>query len=301
MTTQQSIAVETDISQRDFVRKYIATGTPVLLKGVLKHLPAGQWTPESLKAKHADKMFEVDGTQVRFGDFVDGVLASTADKPAPYMRNVSVNANFPELIADLQPGLPQTRSNWRFQSFLPQWYFESACQFFFTGPGRGFPFMHVDYPPMDTFSALSYGKKEWLLYAPDQAKYLYEADGGPGWPVVSKVANPFDPDFEKYPDFAKASGMRVMQEAGDVIFVPNGWWHTARSHAVTITVAWDHLSAASWKPFSKYMLSSPAYERRSALRMLVMKSFLSLAATGLTIRDALTLPFSGNVQSGRIV
>jgi len=301
MTTQQSIAVETDINHRDFVRKYISKGRPVLLKGVLKQLPAGRWTPESLKEKYADKLFEVDRMQVRFGDFVDGVLASTPDNPAPYMRNVGVEANFPELIADLQPGLPQTRSNWRFLPFLPQWYFESACQFFFTGPGRGFPFMHVDYPPMDTFSALSYGRKEWLLFAPDQAPYVYAGDGGPGWPVVSKVQNPFEPDLEKFPEFARASGMRVMQEAGDVIFVPNGWWHTARSHSVTITVAWDHLSASSWKPFSKYMLASSAYEKKSAIRMRLMKSFLSLAATGLTVRDSLALPFSGDKRSGRIV
>lgn len=305
MSEQGPIAVETDLSYREFVRKYLKTSQPVLLKGALKGLPAADWTPESLKARFGDKCFEIDGEEIRFGDFVDAVLASTPDNPAPYLRNVGVEPDFTELIPDLQPGLGYTRANWRFLPFLPQWYFENKatfCQFFLTGHGRGFPFMHVDYPPMHTFSALAYGCKEWLVYGPDQTPYLYSGEGEEaGWPVVSGVENPFDADLDKYPQFARARGGRVKQEAGDVLFMPCGWWHTTRSHTPTITLAWDHLSSSSWKPFTHYMQASEAFSRKGALYRAVVRSYLALTGAGLAVRDALALPFQGEEAGGRIV
>ncbi|MEJ2541768.1 MAG: cupin-like domain-containing protein [Gemmatimonadota bacterium] len=292
-----------DVSYRDFVRDHMNPRRPVVLKGALDHLPAGGWTPESLKARFADKVFKIDGEDVRFGDFVDRVVNATPDNPPPYLRNIGVDPDFRELSPDLEPGLAYTRGNWRFNSLLPDWWFEAKaglCQFFFTGPGRGFPFMHVDYPPLHTFSALSYGRKEWLLYAPDQEPYLYPGSRGEGWPVISQVENPFEPDLDKYPDFAKASGIRVMQEAGDLIFVPSGWWHTTRSHTPTIAVAWDHLSASCWKRVSDYKLGAPGFQEKNPVKKALVKSYLGLVATGLKTRDSLAATFAPDAKSGRI-
>jgi histone arginine demethylase JMJD6 len=304
MSKQQAISVEIDLTYRDFVQNYLKPGRPVLLKGAFKGLPAADWTPQSLKQRFGDKYFDIDGDAVRFGDFVDAVLASTPENPAPYLRNVGVEPDFTELIPDLQPGLGYTRSNWRFLPFLPKWYFEEKaafCQFFLAGQGRGFPFMHVDYPPMHTFSALAYGDKEWLLYGPDQAEYLYGGEGDDGWPVVSGVENPFDADLDAFPQFARASGFRVSQQPGDVIFVPCGWWHTARSHAPTITLAWDHLSSSSWKPFTQYMQGSEAFSRKGAFYRGLVGTYLALIGAALALRDNLALPFRFKEQAGRIV
>lgn len=305
MSETETVPVERDLSYKNFVQNYLKPGRPVLLKGALKGMPAVDWTPQSLKERFGDKRFVIDGVDTRFGDFVDAVMASTPENPAPYLRNVGVEPDFTELIPDLQPGLGYTRSNWRFLPFLPQWYFENKaafCQFFLTGHGRGFPFMHVDYPPMHTFSALTYGRKEWLAYGPEQTPHLYSGEGNEaGWPVVSAVENPFDADLERFPDFARARGYQVEQEAGDIIFMPCGWWHTTRSHTPTITLAWDHLSSSSWKAFSGYMQSSEAFSRKARPYRLGVSAFLALTGLGLALRDTMSLPFRGNQQVGRIV
>lgn len=291
------------LSYREFVRDFMKPRRPVVIKNALDHLPAGGWTPESMRERFGDKVFEIDGKEVRFRDFIDGVLESSPDNPPPYLRNVGVDPDFRELIPDLQPGLPYTRGNWRFSSLLPSWWFEAKaglCQFFFTGPGRGFPFMHVDYPPLHTFSALSYGTKEWLLFAPDQAPYLYPGSRGAGWPVVSQVENPFDPDLERFPDFAEASGMRVAQEAGDLIFVPSGWWHTTRSQTPTIAVAWDHLSASCWEPVSAFKLGSAGFADENPIKKVLVKSYLGGVATALTVRDSFGRILGGSQRGGRI-
>ena len=294
-----AITVATDLPYRDFVQDHLRPRRPVLLKGAMKSMPAGGWTPESLRDRFGDKRFRIDGQDVRFGDFIDRVVNATPDDPPPYLRNVGVEADFQELIPDLEPGLPYTQSNWRFSRTLPGWWFRSKttfCQFFFTGPGRGFPFMHVDYPPMHTFSALSYGRKEWLLFGPDQTPYVY-AGSKDGWEMVSSVDNPFDPDLETYPKFAKARGTVVMQEAGDVIFVPSGWWHTTRSHTPTIAVAWDHLSASSWKPFLTHKLESEAFNQKSGAYRAAARAYLAVVGMGLRVRESLA---SGEGRAGRI-
>lgn len=297
--TGSAIAVETDLSYRDFVDGYLTPRRPVVLRGAMNDIPAGGWTPESLKARFGDKEFRIDGEHVRFGDFIERVVDATPDNPPPYLRNVGVERDFPELIPDLEPGLPYTQSNWRFSRSLPGWWFRSKttfCQFFFTGPGRGFPFMHVDFPPMHTFSALSYGRKEWVLFGPDQTPYVYPGERD-GWPMVSGVENPFDPDLETYPEFAKARGTVVMQEAGDVIFVPSGWWHTTRSHTPTIAVAWDHLSASSWKPFLTHKLESEAFNQKSGAYRAAVRAYLAVVGMGLRVRESLV---TGEGRAGRI-
>lgn len=291
-----------DVSYRDFQRHYMNPRRPVVLRGALRTIPAGGWTPESMRSRFGEKVFRIDGEEVRFADFIDRVLTASPDDPPPYLRNVGVDPDFPELIPDLQPGLSFTRGNWRFSPLLPDWWFEAKaglCQFFFTGPGRGFPFMHVDYPPLHTFSALSYGTKEWILFAPDQTPFLYPGSRGEGWPVVSMVENPFEPDLEKFPDFAKASGMRVRQEAGDLIFVPSGWWHTTRSHSPTIAVAWDHLSASCWEAVSRYKLQSSGFSKQNRIKQTLIKGYLGAVASGLSARDSLA-GIGGDPKGGRI-
>lgn len=292
-----------EVSYGEFKREYMDPRRPVVLRGALASIPAGQWTPESMKARFGDKVFEIDGEPVRFGDFIDRVVEASPDDPPPYLRNVGVDPDFRELIPDLEPGLRFTRNNWRFNGLIPEWWFEAKaglCQFFFTGPGRGFPFMHVDYPPLHTFSALSYGTKEWILFAPDQTPYLYPGSRGEGWPVVSQVENPFEPDLEKFPEFAKASGVQVRQEAGDLIFVPSGWWHTTRSHTPTIAVAWDHLSASCWRSVSDYKLGSAGFDEHNPVKKALVKSYLGAVAAGLSLRDSLAATVGGGATGGRI-
>lgn len=304
MNTKESIPVEVELTYKDFVKKYLKPGKPVLIKGALKTLPAAKWTPENLGIEFSNKIFSIDGSDTSFREFIDAVLESSPEKPASYLRNIGINPNFSELIPALQPGIPYTYSNWRFLPFWPKWYCgdpTNFCQFFLTGHGREFPFMHVDYPPMDTFSGLAYGSKEWLLFSPEDTPNLYSKQKDDSWPMTSAVENPFEPDLTKYPKLSNAVSLRVVQEAGDVIFVPNGWWHTTRSHTPTITVAWDHLSASCFKKFIDYKQSSPAFENRHGIYKLLVRYYLLSIGTILKLRDEIRLPFLNNVKAGRIV
>lgn len=54
-----------------------------------------------------------------------------------------------------------------------------------------------------------------------------------GWADVQ----PFEPDFIRYPLFAGAEGLACTLKPGDVLYIPDGWWHAVLGLDVTISVA----------------------------------------------------------------
>jgi hypothetical protein len=301
-----SVAIESDISYSDFYKNYVQKRVPVLLKGALKDMPAMQWSPQYMLEHFGDKMFDADkGAQTSLADFINTFLNNTDAHSIigkeSYLKNINVNSQFPELIDQLSHAPVLTKGNWRHSKFINTLfgYEDNVCQFFMGAMGSGFPFLHVDYPPMHTFSALFYGQKEWLLLNPNQEDKLYPHPRPGGWTKASQVDNPFDPDYEKYPLFANASQYRVMQESGDLLFVPTGWWHTARNETNTITMAWDHLNSTSWNACVDWRLENLGHRGRKVRK--VLEIMFKLVGKQMTRREQQALSGSNKRAYGRVV
>lgn len=248
-----------ELSYNDFVNQYLNPGVPVMIRGALAEMGASQWTPKTLRSRYPDKEFHLNNQPVSLAEIIDRIENNSNNPaPPPYLTNVNISSAFPDLASDLSHAPIFSHYNWRNNRLISRLlgYSDTTCQFFLGGVNSGFPFLHVDYPPMHTFSALFYGQKEWIILHPDQSEKLYSGVGEAGWPMVSKIDNAFNPDLEKYPLAADLESTRVIQQAGDLLFVPTGWWHTTRNLSTTITVAWDHLNSSSWEPSVKWRLES---------------------------------------------
>ena len=57
------------------------------------------------------------------------------------------------------------------------------------------------------------------MFPPREEPKLRDALGNLVWDVEGVV------DEGSFPHFAEAVSVRVVQEEGDAIFVPSGWWH----------------------------------------------------------------------------
>ena len=44
-------------------------------------------------------------------------------------------------------------------------------------------------------------------------------------------------DLERYPSMSNAQPMIARLEAGDALYLPDGWWHVIRSHGRNVAVA----------------------------------------------------------------
>ena len=132
-----------------------------------------------------------------------------------------------------------------------------AIQLYIGGKGGQFPFLHYDGWHTHAFLCQLYGSKEFTLFPEEQTPYLYVK---PSQPNSSLLSNLEDPDFEKLPLFAKATATRFRLEAGEVLFIPGGLWHTAKMLTPAITVSANRANASNWHKFTRDLCSSaPAH------------------------------------------
>lgn len=94
-----------------------------------------------------------------------------------------------------------------------------------TGSGGS---LHIDPLGTSAWNALFHGKKLWFLFPPETPI----SDGkshGEKW-------------FQKeYPKIKHHKHIKLVQNPGEIIFVPAGWWHTAINIGVTFAVTQNYL------------------------------------------------------------
>lgn len=274
-----------DLSPEEFERNWGKPQKPVILVDAIEHWAARQWTPESFARKWGDKIFEIDGEECTLTDHIDRVLASTEDSPAPYLKNINVKSDFKELLPDIQPELMYSLPNRLDTRLVPKRILLRGegryTQLFIGGAGRSFPRLHWDSPPFLTWSALMCGKKEWILFAPEDTENLYVQQSGSD---VSRVQNVYDVDLDKFPKMANTRPIKVIQQPGEVLFVPAGWWHTAKNLEPSITIAWDQLSGSTWSEFVDHFLSQ---RPGRPVKSLLLRAYFQLVGFSLNVGERL--------------
>ena len=98
-------------------------------------------------------------------------------------------------------------------------------------PGSGSPW-HTDPHATSAWNGLLYGRKRWALYPPQVRPPGLAFDGGHY--AAPKAFRWF---LEVYP-FLKPEEkpIELIQEPGEIIFVPSGWWHTVLNVTETLAV-----------------------------------------------------------------
>jgi hypothetical protein len=271
------------LSFKDFMNEYIIPNRPVILTDASKDWKAhGVFTPEFFKKNFADKKASIKGKEYQLGEYVDMMLASTPENPAPYPFKIDLERNFPELLAYVQPDFEVMRKN-RLKSplfrkgLIPQ---AATLEVFLGGAAGWFPYIHYDLYGLYAIVTQVYGHKEFILYKPEEEKYMYP---DPENPWMSTIKNYHNPDYEKYPLFKNANPINDIVAPGETVYVPKGWWHTARSLEPTISIAKDLLVHQNWDLFSRDVVF---YKRKqSKLKANVMSVFLKALGTSMSVHE----------------
>jgi hypothetical protein len=237
------------LGEERFRRRYLMPMQPVILTGAIDHWAAkGKWTPDFFRQRYSARAVKVDGREWQLGELIDRIVASSPQQPAPYLRNELLDP-WPEVLrADITPMPACTQPNW-----LDHWAFPSRDRFTFVelyigGAGARFPLLHYDGLHTHAFLMQLYGEKEYLALAPDQARFLYPRDSDASISTIDDVEHP---DPKRFPLFEQASGIRFRLLPGETLFVPSGWWHTARIVSTSITVSINGANSPNWTAFTK--------------------------------------------------
>ncbi len=119
ITAAPAIERRHGLEYSEFVRDYLERNKPVILCGAMDRWPAlAKWSPEFFKTEFGSTPVNLGARTRTLGEFIDLVLASTPDQPAPYLKDAVVRRLDPRLLKDIEPFAPYAFPNW-LQGFYP--------------------------------------------------------------------------------------------------------------------------------------------------------------------------------------
>jgi histone arginine demethylase JMJD6 len=131
------------------------------------------------------------------------------------------------------------------------------------GPARSGTGIHVDPLGTSAWNALIYGRKRWVLFPPQTPRHLIGASGsaysaeGISWfhDVLPGIQQKHDGEHVVMYDF--------VQEAGETVFVPGGWWHVVVNLTMSAAVTHNFCSSVNLeRVWLKLRQSRPRLARR---------------------------------------
>ena len=212
------------ISKKDFVRQYLKPQLPVIIEEFDGNWPAHEkWNLEYMKQMAGDKVvplyddrpvhhddgFNEPHAEMKMSEYVD-LLKSEPTKYRIFLWNVLKEVpvlqndfSFPDFGIRLLKGVPML----------------------FFGGADSHTFMHYDIDFANIFHFQFEGEKECILFPQSQTKYLYKV---PHSIITHESIDFSNPDYEKWPALQNAKGCKTTLKDGDVLFMPEGYWHYMR-------------------------------------------------------------------------
>lgn len=226
-----------------FIKDYYSQNRPGLFKNAADHWPAMQWTPQKLLEKvggdtmvevqynrESNKNYELDSIahkkQMRFDEFIAGVESKVTNDFYLTANNSALkNSVLRKLLDDI--------------GTLGDGYIDmqnmDGHMFLWIGPKGTITPLHHD--RTNNLFLQVYGSKRFRLIPAVQVPYMYNDVG-----VFSKV-DLLDPKPETYPLYSRIDAIDVTLEAGDLLFIPIGWWHHVVGETTSISLSFTNIVA----------------------------------------------------------
>lgn len=233
------IDVVDDITQEEFISKYLKPRRPVVIKNMARKWPAYQkWTMEYMKevvgdvevplydSSKADPAAPINTptTKMKFADYIDLIQREPTDLRIFFFDPIK---HAKKLLEDyISP------------KELMGGFLDKYPSMFFGGKGS-VTFLHFDIDLAHIFHTHFNGRKHVILFENKWKERLYQL------PYATYALEDYDienPDFTKFPALDGIEGIECFLEHGDTLFMPTGWWHWMKyldgSFSISLR-AWD--------------------------------------------------------------
>src|ERR1700682_5246136 len=282
------------LSYEQFAKEYLYANKPVVITDALRDWKAvRRWTPEFFKQEFGSMKFTLEDKKYKGQDngsveytmdrFIDRVLSSTAENPAPYFRNQILYDLFPSLKQDIPPLPEYFLPNWLPDHYMVKYVSEvlnrgAALELYIGGKGAAFPVLHYDGAGTHAFLMQVYGKKQFIIYSPVQEQFLYPSQEKQNNSLINSVDNP---DLKQFPLFAKAQPTIFVLEPGELLFIPSHWWHTTKMLTACISVSANVVNQSNWHELVNFV----SMRRQNPLGSFASRMYLTGAGAKRSWRD----------------
>lgn len=225
----RAIVSRDHIAANAFMREYVRRGRPVVLRQRARNWPATRnWSFAYFAQLSPDvHVYPEVGDVLHEPTRFDGQMFSD------YVRRIDAGQRTDSYLAvfNLFKAFPSVRQDVDFSLLahaMPINYLTS-----WIGPAHTVSGYHVDWS--ENLFAQIYGRKRFFLVAPEDSGYMYPGDKFDCSTTVSQIdARDYDPT--QFPLFSRASVYTTELQPGDLLYIPRGWWHFARSLDASISV-----------------------------------------------------------------
>lgn len=218
---------------KDFEYHIYTTHTPLIFSGKTNSWKAIKWTFESLKKDYGQSqvapLVNLPSTDIPyFWGNKDYSQRMTLSGFIDYiLDNPEVKSYLPQVNAKKFPGMDK---DYNFNDFVPYKGDKPASTSVWIGTRGTHSGFHFD--RRDNFLAQVIGRKFITLASPNEIENLY-----PLRDMFEKSAiDPAQPDFMTFPKLRNAHLLVGVVNPGDILYIPQLWWHYLHSMDASISV-----------------------------------------------------------------
>ncbi len=209
------------ISKEDFVKNYFKPQKPVVVSKLTEDWPAYEkWHLNYIREIAGDKIVPVfDGRPITHEQKVNE--PNLHMKMEEYLDIMEKGpSSYRIFLYNIMKEVPQLRDDFRWPDIGLSLVKQLPMLFF--GGENSKVFMHFDIDYSDILHFHFHGKKQCIIFGPEQSKFLYKIPHA----LISHQAIDFDnPDFEKFPALKHAEGFICDLNHGEMLYMPEGYWH----------------------------------------------------------------------------
>lgn len=212
------------ITKEDFIKHYFKPQKPVVIERFIEDWPAySKWNLDYMKEVAGDKIVPLyDDRPV---DYKDGFNEPHAKmKMCDYVDLLKKEpTRYRIFLWNILKEVPQLQQDFTFPDFGLK--LMKGLPMLFFGGENSYTFMHYDIDLANIFHFHFHGKKQIILFDQTQNKYLYKIP----YSLIAREDIDFsNPDFNKWPALKKAKGYTTELNHGEILYMPEGFWHYMR-------------------------------------------------------------------------
>ncbi|XP_059142086.1 uncharacterized protein LOC131929755 [Physella acuta] len=239
---------------------------PVIVTDIIPNWPAYRWTKKYFIENYPDSQVFVSingksGSVSKLSAFLQQ-LDQANQTFWSYLQDELFLLQHPELSSQLLT-MMYTREN--FFSLFPEEIRPWDCLLLW-GTAFSRSTLHIDPYNWTGTNAVLSGAKKWKLILPGQDRYLsVKPDQDCGFPLDCKKYNSaldlFSNEDEANEVLTQVKHLEVVQLAGELLFIPTGWFHQALNVEPTLAVSGQVMNVHNYLPVLEEILKGGGLSR----------------------------------------
>ncbi|MDF4203546.1 cupin-like domain-containing protein [Maribacter sp. SA7] len=212
------------ITKDTFINDYFKPQKPVVLEQAIEDWPAfNKWNLDYIKEVAGDIIVPLyDDRPVQHKDGFNEPHAKM--KMAAYVDLLKKEpTKFRIFLWNILKEVPALQKDYKFPDFGLRLLKGVPMMFF--GGRDSYTFMHYDIDLANIFHFHFDGEKEVVLFPQSETKKLYKV---PHSLITHESIDFSNPDYNKWPALKNANGFKTTLSHGEVLYMPEGYWHYMR-------------------------------------------------------------------------